>query len=313
MAIVITRKASPKYSVKNEIHRRLAGWESPRPHFPLRASDLMGDQEFCPREHAFLDMKVGKKKASFVGTALRMTFNHGNFMEKQIRNNFLRDMVVGNWECPVCAVTHPTFGKVPQENCPKCHSPWEYQEPRFPDAYTGISGGVDMLLDIGGPKLLVVELKTIAPDNFKELLAPLAEHKFRTSLYLKLVEESKLPISASIDTTEARILYVTKSFGVKDTTLKELGIKDAPFSPFKEFTILRDDSLAETVLRKARVLQVWRETKQGMPCGICYNGLVKRAQECSAISGCFTGKHPSTLTWLKSDSTPYHPGKQVVS
>lgn len=301
-------------TLKFELHKRIAGWEDPRPHFPLRASDLLKDKaEFCPREHAFMDMGVAHKKGSFVGTSLRMTFNHGNFMERQIRNVYLRDMVVGIWECGVCKAVHPNFGKAPSTSCQCGWQKWEYQEPRFADDVSGVSGGIDMLLEIGQPKLLIVEIKTMAPDEFKTLVAPLAEHKFRTSLYLKLAESSKWAASDRVNTKQSKILYVTKSFGFKDETLKPAGIKDAAFSPFKEFDIERNDAIIATPMNKAKVLKVWRDTKQGMPCGVCANGLTKRAQGCPAISSCFSGKYQSTLTWMESDGKPKHPGKTVVN
>jgi hypothetical protein len=312
---IIKALKAPLPSLKFELHKRIAGWEEPRPHFPLRASDLLkSTAEFCPREHAFMDMGVASKKGSFVGTSLRMTFNHGSFMERQIRDVYLRDIVVGQWKCGICNHIHPTFGKSPKIKCPSCGwgTQWTYNEPRFEDSDTGVSGGIDALLDIGQPKLLIVEIKTISPDDFKTLVAPLAEHKFRTSLYLKLAETSKWGVSDRVNTKESKILYVTKSFGFKDETLKAAGIKDAAFSPFKEFTILRNDDMLSTPLAKAKVLKVWRDDKKGMPCGICPNGLTKRAQGCPAVAACFSGKYQSTLTWEDAGS-PKHPGKTLVT
>jgi hypothetical protein len=161
------------------------------------------------------------------------------------------------------------------------------------------------------PKLHVTELKTMAPDEFKNLVAPLAEHRQRTVFYLQAVAQSGLELAQRIDTSEASVLYVSKAFGCKDTTLKENGIKDAPFSPFKEFVIKRDDSLNATPLARARVLKVWRDTKEGMPAGICSNGLTPRAQSCSTCGACYSGKHPGTLSWLEKGK-PRHPGKTVV-
>lgn len=312
--LILKSLKKPQFSVKNAIHQRLAGFEPPRPHYPLRASDLLKkDYEFCPREHAFMDLALAKKKDAFVGTALRMTFGHGHFMEDSIRNEYLRDIAVGNWECHVCGHEHPTFGKAPTVKCPSCGWPskWKYKEPRFKDPYTDVSGGIDLLLDVGQPKLLLIEIKTMSPDEFKSLAAPLAEHKARTSLYLQLAASDPSEISKRINTQEARVLYATKSFGFKDETLKAAGIKDAGFSPFKEFTLTRQDSLNTTPLNKARTLKVWRGDKQGMPCGICQNGFTKRAQSCSAAAPCWSGKFPSTLTWLEG-GLPKHAGKTLT-
>lgn len=316
MALTIIKALKKELpTLKFLLHQRIAMFEEPRPHFPLRASDLLKPTaEFCPREHAFMDMGVAKKKGSFVGTSLRMTFNHGTFMERQIRDVYLRDIVVGQWECGICHHEHSSFGKAPKIKCPSCGwgNKWGYKEPRFADEETGVSGGIDMLLDIGQPKLLIVEIKTMTPEDFKTLAAPLAEHKFRTSLYLKLAESSKWEVSDRVNTTESKILYVTKSFGFKDETLKLAGIKDAPFSPFKEFTIRRNDDILANPMAKAKVLQKWRATKQGMPAGVCSNGLCKRAQGCPAVAPCFSGSYPSTLTWLEN-GTIKHPGKTLIN
>lgn len=313
LKILSAFRREPK-SLKYELHRRLAGWEEPRPHFPLRASDLMSTKyEFCPREHAFMDLGLAKKRANFVGTSLRMTYHHGSYMERKLRDEILRDMVRGEWECHFCKYEWPHFGASPTLKCPKCQShEWDYREPRFGMDIAGVSGGVDMLLDMGQHQLTLIEVKTMTIEDFKTLIAPLAEHKARTNLYLRLVSESTHPHAFRINTKQARILYVVKSFGIKDTTIAAEGIKDAAFSPFKEFIIQRDDTLTSPKLKKARVLKVWRdEGRVGMPCGICANGMVKRAVTCPAQTVCWGGKFPSTLTWTENGD-PKHANKIVI-
>lgn len=312
--LILKSLKKPSFSVKNAIHSRVAGVEDPRPHFPLRASDLLKDDyEFCPREHAFMDMGHAKKRGSFVGTSLRMTFNHGHFMEDSIRNDYLRDIAVGNWTCGVCGKDFPLFGKAPKVKCEHCgwgHQ-WKYKEPRFHDPETAVSGGIDLLMDVGSQKLMVLEVKTMAPDDFKKLIAPLAEHKARTTLYLKLIAKDPSGIAQRVNTDEARILYAAKSFGFKDETLKLAGIKDAPFSPFKEFTVTKSATINATPLNKAKVLKIWRDNEKGMPCGICPNAFTKRAQHCPAGTACWSGKFPSTLTWTEGGQ-PRHPGKTLI-
>lgn len=313
MALKIIKAMKKAVSIKMMIHEALAGWEPPRNHDTLHASDLMKALEFCPREFAFIQMGLAKKKGSFVGTALRITFDHGRDMEWRLRNEWLRHVISGWWKCGVCGTRHKSFGKAPQCNCPKCgygHQ-WEYDEVNFVSPKSGISGAIDAIVDVKEPKLRILEIKSIAIDAFRKLEAPLAEHKFRTSLYMRLAGESHLPESERVNSQEANILYVAKSFGVKDESMKEAGISDSAFSPFKEFTIQRDDSLVETPVNKAKVYTFWKHTQEGMPCGVCVNGLTKRAQSCSAVSACFSGHHTSTLTWL-ANQTPAHAGKIVI-
>lgn len=306
-----------KPSVKMMLHKRLAKWEKARDHSHIHASDLMKELEFCPREWALLDLTKTKPKDQFIGTALAITFAHGKDLEYRVRNEWLRDVIVGYWRCGVCSYLHqtsagnPVFGKAPKIKCPKCgwgHQ-WKYEEVRFTDLDSGISGGIDAIVDVGAPKHLLVEIKTLDKDQHKELKAPLAEHRFRTSLYLDLAVNSLLPEADKVNTKHAHILYVSKSFGFKDAAIADSDLKDSAFSPFKEFTVPRDTSLSATPIAKATALTQFRNNKSlGTPCGVCVNSLTKRAQKCSSVAACFSGKFPSTITWLENGK-PRHPGK----
>lgn len=301
-------------SVKHMIHKRVAGWEPPRDHGHIHASDLMKEDEFCPREWILLDLTNRKRHAQFIGTSLRMTFDHGRSLEWNIRNKYLRDVVAGFWTCGVCGYEHQELCKAPDFKCPKCgyDHQWEYDEVRFQDPTSGVGGGIDTLLDVGTGKYRIIEIKSMDKDEFKTLIAPLFEHRFRTSLYLKLVDISHSPYKDQIDTNEASILYVSKSFGFKDETLKPAGISDAPFSPFKEFTIPRDDSLSETPLNKAMVVTaVRKDPALGIPCGVCKNALERRAERCACVTACFGAKYPGTLTWMEGDK-PRHADKMIL-
>jgi len=299
-------------SIKMMIHRRLAGWEEPRSHDTIHASDLMKDKEFCPREIALLDMGLGKKKDSYVGTALRITFDHGKDVERRVRNEWLRDVVVGHWECNVCGRMHDSFGKEPKVKCKCGYKRWDYKEPHFMAVASGVSGHLDMLVDVGQDKLRVVEVKTMDKDEHKKLVAPLAEHRFRTSLYLRLIEESDHVLAGRINMKKANILYVSKSYGFKDESLKAAGVPDTPFSPFKEFEIDRDDSNSEIPLAKAETVTKWREDPSvGLPAGICKNPMCSRAGQCPVASACFSSKHVPVVTWLEN-GVPRHEGKKLL-
>lgn len=315
--LISSLKAKKEVSIKHMLHRELAGYEPPRDDSYIHASDLMKAGEYCPREWALYDLGLAKKKGFFVGTSQAVTFAQGRDVERRIRNDWLRKYMVGNWSCEVCGHVH-SFGKEPKGKCPKCGwgGRWEYLEPRVSDPVSGISGGIDGLVDVGGLGLRVLEIKIMAPDEHKSLAAPLAEHKFRTSLYLRLASAEGSMISDQIDQNEASILYVSRSFGFKDTTLAENGIKDSPFSPFKEFAIKRDDALSDVAVSKASALTMWRkwpeEQKSGGPCGVCTGAFTKRAQQCPAVSACFSGKLPSIITWVEGGK-PRHEGKPIVA
>ena len=309
MTLKVLQSIKKPVSVKMMIHRRLAGWEKARSHIVIHASDLMKDVEFCPREMALLDMNLGKKKDSYIGTALRITFDHGRSVENLVRNDWLRDVAVGDWECGVCGSVHATFGKVPKVKCNCGYNRWVYKESRFMSEKNGASGGLDLILDVGEAKLRIIEIKTIDKDEFRKLVAPLAEHKFRTSLYLRLVEESNSELAARINLQVSNILYVSKSYGFKDETLKANGVPDTPFSPFKEYEVLRDDTMSETPLGKAEVLTAWRRDRTiGMPCGVCKNAMTARAAQCPVAPACFSSNYPAKITW-KEHGERKHEGK----
>lgn len=313
MALSILQSLKKKPSIKHMIHRKLAGWEKGRNDFHVHASDLMKELEFCPREWALRHTVGIKPKDQFLSTAMQITFAHGRDMEHRLRNEWLIDYVVGHWKCGVCKKKHDTFGKYPKIACPKCsYKAWEYEEVHFISPITGITGGIDCLVDVDEPLHRILEIKSMDKDQHKALVAPLAEHKARTSLYMRLAEESHLDESDKMNTKEAHILYVSKSFGFKDDTLAEAGIKDSPFSPFKEFIIQRDDSLTSNVVERARVVKEFKaDPNFGMPCGICSNGLDKRAQQCSAVKPCWSGTYPATISWMENGK-PKHLGKKMI-
>lgn len=316
LKIVQSLNKGKEVSIKHMIHKELAGWQHPRPHGTLHASEVLKG-EFCPREWAFLDMGLAKKKKEFIGTAMRITFDHGRDMEYRLRNEWLRRFMIGFWSCRVCKHDHPTFGKVPMAKCPSCGwEQWEYKETRLLSPTSGVSGGIDGFVDVGQSKAVILEIKSMDKDEHKKLAAPLADHKIRTSLYLRLADETLMKQSDRINTKQAKILYVSKSYGFKDESMKEAGIPDSPFSPFKEFSIDRDDSLTDDVLNRAKALTLWRklppDQNPGLPCGVCINGLTKRAQQCCAVGPCFSGHHPSTITWLHQGK-PAHPGKPLIA
>lgn len=320
MALKILKSMKKDVSVKHMIHKAVAGYEEPRGLKHIHASEVTRtDLEFCPRFWAYVDAGVVALKPEFISTVLRMTFDHGRDVESRLQNDWLREFAVGHWRCKGCNHLHDVFSKAPKINCPKCGMGhlWEYEEVRFMDPVSGTSGGVDLFLDVGEKKLRLVEIKTMDKDMHKGLKAPLAEHKQRTSLYLTLVEKSGTDEAKRINTKEATIIYVAKAYGFKDTSMKEAGIVDAPFSAIKEFTIKANPKDHVNYLNRAETLTHWRELiatdegHHGMPCGICPNGLTKRAQKCPAVGPCFSGNYPSTITW-RENGKPVHEGKPIV-
>lgn len=300
-----------KPSIKLRIHAVAAGSEPARPHDTIHASELTKEDEFCPREYALLQITGRKRRPQFIGTALRLTFDHGRALEYNLRNVYLRDRAFGDWVCGVCGQSHGEPSLVPSEPCSKCgYTRWEYNELRFKCPYTGASGGVDMLYLADDGLLRLVEIKSIDKDEFKSLLAPYAEHRVRTNMYMRIVESGGY-LKGKVVLDEAHVLYVSKSFGFKDESMKEAGLKDTAFSPIKEFIIPRDDSLSQTPLVKAGIVTKFREGGCGIPAGVCPHALHRRAEKCSCVTACFGNKYPPTCTWSENGH-PRHPDLPVI-
>lgn len=250
------------------------------------------DQGFCPREYALLDILRKKRPDEFLQTSSQVTFNLGNYVATMVIDA-MADIgkAVGHWKCSYCDKAYK-FQKRPYK-CSDCdHDKFDYIECRFTSQETGISCGVDMLLVTVEGKHKIIEIKSIKDDAFKDLKAPLVEHRDRTNLYMRIVEDSKGRRKERINTEEAIVLYVSKAgFGCKDDTLGKEGITDGPFSPFKEFIVKRDDSITDKKWYFAKVLQEYRQGKRGTPKGICGTRICDRAQHCPVVDECFSGKY----------------------
>jgi len=296
-------KHLPKISVKKLIHQRLAGYRKARGYTRIHASDVT-KPEYCPREVRLMETLKTPHKDEFIGTALAITFDHGEENNSMVADKWLRDIVVGDWKCSECSHVQG-FIKYPK-SCPKCLSTsLTYQEVRFTSKVSGVSCGIDIFLDVGAPKLLPVELKTIDRNKFKdpkkggkELIAPLAEHKQRTCLYLRSISESGSPHKDKIDTTKAIILYRSKGHGVKDTDIYDYDFKDDAISPFKEFLVLRDDALTDMPVRRAWAVSKSRELGV-IPEGECKASFCDRAVDCHVSQACFSKNYPVGLKWIK--------------
>lgn len=287
---------TPKHSIIDVLRKNMKGWEEARDHKVLHASDIT-KPNFCPRQWAFYDILGVKPEGSYVGTALRATYDLGHAVARELIENWAGQSAVGNWKCRRCD-NHVTMTKKPlnmycQANKhKKCD--WEYEEVNFVSQKTKVSGSIDVMFDLGTPKYALTELKTYAADEFDKMVAPLPEHRTRTNLYMKLVAESGSIYTQDINLHEARILYVSRGYGKKNADYDEI-------LPFREFVVQRDDNAPDLVyaIRKAEQLALFREVGvEAMPGGICGSPGDKVAKSCKQCSVCFSGKMPSKQEWL---------------
>ena len=282
-------KSPGKTSLKYHLHKAMAGPRPARNNKTIHASELQNSRlEFCPRAKVLLDLSKKKGVDEFLTTSTSMSWG----VSADVANRIVMTMAdagraVMDWKCVNCgSMVH--FVKRPKE-CSSCKCRrFDYEEPVFVSKESGVSGSIDLVVDIGAPKLKAVELKAVSATDFKDLVAPLAEAKWRTNLYLRLIDESGEPHAKLIDTDIALVFYVAKGgWGQKDPKIKEWGIQDGGFSPFKEYPIKRDDTKTETSVSRARAVTLHRRGKGPIPEGICPNKLSTRAGKCTVAPECF--------------------------
>lgn len=288
----IEQAFGPKTTLINVVKSNVGGMYKARSHAKVHASDLTKD-DFCPRQTALLDLTKTEKKNEFIATAMKMTYDVGHAVSDLARENWFGQQVYGNWECLHC-------GKIWSfQTRPKAcvcgigeAGRWGYREVEFVSTTYQVSGSLDAIVDLGAPRLSAVEIKIMAVDQFDKLVAPLQEHRIRTSLYLKIIEDSNSIYRNRLDVSQGRVLYFSRGHGKKN---EDYG---GEILPMKEYVVKRDDEPLVPLLEKATAVKDWRE-KKIIPAGVCPTSFVPAAKKCSVCAICFGGKYPAASA-LKS-------------
>jgi hypothetical protein len=288
----IVPSASPRYL----LHKHLSDYQESRPLKNVHGSEVTKDGGICARMYALADLTGGQVPPEWLTTSQAVTFELGHMLEARIIHWFA-DIGVArtNWRCTACGFTAQLC--VRPDDCEKCgNAAFAPENYRFMSKKTGVSCGIDCFLAMPGMDLLkILEIKTIDKEEFKELKAPIAEHRIRTNLYMRSIAESADPAHLGIDTSLATILYTTKGgFGCKDEVIKTWGLHDA-FSPFREYEVKRKDADTEDMLTPAKRLLMFRQGLLGMPGPICSTALTARAKDCPFRKDCFNGKFPEGM------------------
>lgn len=262
----------------------------------LHASDVTKD-DFCPRYFALSLTLNHTPKRRPSATCDQVVYAQGRLHATMVINWFAEmGFAWGNWLCVGCGCKRLQCVRPTDCVTAGCRGQaFVYVETRIHSKESGISCGIDLFLALPGrKKLLAVEIKSYDKEKFKLLKMPLAEHRVRTSLYLRCLDEAADGWPDKVDVTEADILYVSKGgYGEKTTVpTKQWGFRDRAWSPFKTFTIKRDDALTEEYVQRALPVHKFR-CDGVMPSGICPHALATRAESCDLRAQCFSGKHPS--------------------
>jgi hypothetical protein len=272
--------------VKDLLAKNVGGAEDARSVHHLHASDLTKqDPAFCPREVALMRLLGVKRPAQYVQHAMRVTWDEGRDKQWRVNNDYLRSHMVGDWRCLRCDQTAEWSTYPSTEGCALGGHRWEYEEPVFhhPSKFTG---SIDGVVRFSPARQRMLEVKIIKGDDFKTLKAPLAEHRVRTQLYLRLIAESPDARTSQIDVSAGHVLYIMRGHGMKD----EVG----QISPFREFVVERNDAAVERYIRMAYA------ASGDMPEGICASAMGVRASKCPVAKECFSGKYPAKTKWSDS-------------
>lgn len=285
-------KTTEAGSLRVALHQHLRRMDYPRDARNFHASDITReDPEYCPREAAIRVLQKVDIPPTKVTTSMAVTWDWGRLVEARVRDWFAdMGMTVGDWECR----HEPCKRRFKWQKRPKlCHGcggrSFEYLERRVISAVSGISCGVDLLLDYGEARLRAVEIKSIDKEKFADLKLAKSEHRARTQVYLRCMAESEDKIWGRVNQQRARVLYVTKGgYGTKDAEMSNWDFADGGFSPFKEFVIERDDAAVEHLIQKAMAA---REGMRGgeLPDRLpeCKSGMAsKRASACPVNGRC---------------------------
>lgn len=268
----------------------------PRSVWRVHASDLTrggAEETFCPREIILHQVLHEPRLAERIGMSLRLTFDEGIDRQRRLNNDWLRNVMVGSWRCRRCHAFYK-WGKAPITPCNAGEGvcDYEYREVLFRHD-SGFEGSPDGIVDLGLPKLRIMEAKIMGKDQFKDLKMPLGEHAVRTRLYLKLIAESGHH-SDEIDTSRAHILYIMRGHGMKDSEQK------GQITPFKEFIVERKDSDVEVYVRMATAVKESRASEyQRIPARtpVCTGIGCPRARICGVAKACYSGKYNEDLSW----------------
>lgn len=299
MKSAVLQASKPKESVIGVLKKNLGGVREGRDRSEVHASDIT-KPDFCPRKWAFNDLMKVKQTPQFIPLALQTTFDMGCMTAKLLIEEWLGDAAVGNWVCLRCGEQRTMCSK-PKGQCSlpgmiKDHI-WEYREVVVEDSDLSVTGSLDVLVDVGVAKLLMIELKILAPADFEKIMTAQPEHRLRTALYLRLIAKSNHSYKDRFNLHEARVLYVSRGYGKMNPQWNEI-------LPFKEFEIKRDDASIAQVLQKAKSLKIFRESGK-IPSGICATAIDNYAKKCEFCQQCFSGKYPVGVKWegIKIDAS----------
>lgn len=249
-----------------------------RPGNHLHVSDLLSK---CIRRRAIHHSYGTVQPARRLSLSDMLTFAQGDAIHDLLKERCRRgrpEEVWGKWSCKCETLFHDepcTYAEIDQnETCPHCRTKVDrYHEVSMFDEEFGIVGNPDLLFYLQRLEAFyVTEFKSIAPDQFKELVRPKPEHVLQVVFYWSIMSRLGYPMADKVS-----IFYANKGwmFG---------GSK-----PYKEYVIDPQAELhrLEDMYADAAAHKRFHETGELPPRVFCASANCKDAKTCEVAAPCF--------------------------
>jgi hypothetical protein len=257
-----------------------------RPGQYLHVSDLLYK---CQRRTAIIERHNLAGRVDKLSLSDALTFRQGEAIHDVIkeRTTLGAPMAIwGKWKCQCGNLRHEDpclYSETePEDICEYCGTPTNvYVEVPMIHEEIGVVGTPDLLLYLRAINAFhVSELKSIAPDQFKELVRPIPIHVIQVLFYWYIMRHLGYRL-----TDKATIFYVTKGYVFKGV-------------PYKEFVIDVQSQLRrlDDYIEDARML---KEARAGGNLPIrtfCATDDCTEAKKCDVTAICFGHDNGTTTT-----------------
>lgn len=240
----------------------------------LHVSDLLGK---CVRKMALSAMLDLPMPSGHIQDSMGLTFAQGTAIHDFVKDKVAKghpEKLFGRWGC-LCGktITEPMLRlSVPNIACSECGT--------VPDKYHELELHDDDLMMVGSPDITLyleeleayypVEIKSINPEDWKEIARPKPDHVLQVLFYWYLMKKLGYSVADQIS-----ILYVNKGYVFK--------------SPFKEFIVYPEEVIErlDEYIEEAKALKEAREGGPLPPRTVCSSISCKDAKECHVAVTCF--------------------------
>ncbi len=240
----------------------------------LHVSDLLGK---CVRKVALSHKYNLSIPAASLGDSMGLTFAQGTAIHDYVKEKFRKghpDKLYGRWSC-LCgnALTEPMLcNSIPNRPCVDCGKvPYIYRELEVFNDDLMVVGSPDVTLYLDSLQAYYpIELKSMNPEDWKNLVRPVPDHILQVLFYWRLLKEAGYSVVNQIS-----IIYINKGYVFK--------------LPYKEFVIKPEEQLHRLGIYddEARALKQYRLTGAIPPRTFCGSALCADAKACHVANVCF--------------------------